>query len=204
MDSRNSVCEEIDGRNSVRKEIDRRNLANEEMDGREMDRERLFNSGVLIEHGPGAVLPPREEWEKKKGGYVVIECPKRIPCNPCATSCPTKAVRPFEDINAQPSIDYSKCTGCGLCVAKCPGLACFVIDLTYGNEDQALIKLPYEMLPIPQKGQTAGCLDRRGRRVAEGVVVDVREPWKDRTRVVSLAIPRALADEIRGMEVDAG
>lgn len=169
-----------------------------------LERERLFNSGVLIEHGPGAVLPPQKEWENKRGGYVVIECPKRIPCNPCATSCPTGAVRPFQDINDQPSIDYSKCTGCGLCVARCPGLACFVVDLTYGAEDQALIKLPYEMLPIPEKGQSVSCLDRQGRRVAEGVVIDVKEPWKDRTRVVSLAIPKELADEIRGMEVDAG
>ena len=64
------------------------------------DKEKLFNSGVLTEHGiPGATLPPAEKWENKKGGYVIIECPKRIPCNPCATSCPTGAVLPFEDIN---------------------------------------------------------------------------------------------------------
>ena len=77
------------------------------------DKEKLFNSGILVEHCEGAVLPPQEQWEKKKGGYVVIECPKRIPCNPCYTSCPTGAVLPFEDINDTPRIDYSKCTGCG-------------------------------------------------------------------------------------------
>lgn len=166
-----------------------------------MDQDLLFNSGVLTEHVPGAELPPLEKWENKKGGYAVIECPKRIPCNPCATSCPVKAVLLFEDINDLPSIDYSKCTGCGLCVARCPGLACFVIDLTYGNHQQALIKMPYEMLPVPVKGQRVRCLDRQGMQVADGIVVDVKEPWKDRTRVVSLAIPRELADEIRGMEV---
>ena len=47
------------------------------------DKEKLFNSGVLVEHTEGAVLPPKEAWEAKKGGYAVIECPKRIPCNPC-------------------------------------------------------------------------------------------------------------------------
>jgi Fe-S-cluster-containing hydrogenase component 2 len=168
-----------------------------------MDKERLFNSGVLVEHGPGAVLPSQDEWEQKKGGFAVIECPKRIPCNPCSTSCPVKAVKPFSDINDRPSIDYSKCTGCGLCVARCPGLACFVIDLTYGKEDEALIKLPYEMLPLPVKGQTVACLDREGKKVAQGLVVDVKEPWKDKTQVVSVAIPRNLVDVIRGMEVEA-
>ena len=115
------------------------------------DKEKLFNSGILVEHCEGAVLPPKEQWEKKKGGYVVIECPKRIPCNPCYTSCPTGAVLPFEDINDTPKIDYSKCTGCGICVSRCPGLACFVIDMTYA-EDKAVIKLPYELLPLPERG----------------------------------------------------
>ena len=169
-----------------------------------MKQEELFNSGVLTEHCPGAVLPPISLWEKKKGGFAVIECPKRIPCNPCATSCPTGAVLPFEDINDTPRIDYEKCTGCGKCVARCPGLACFVIDLTYGGEDQALISMPYELLPVPEKGGTVACLDRIGRVVAEGLVTAVREPWKDQTRVVSVVIPRTLAEEIRGCKVVNG
>ena len=37
------------------------------------------------------------------------------------------------------------------CVAVCPGLACFVVDLTWGDEHQALMKIPYEMLPIPSE-----------------------------------------------------
>ena len=52
------------------------------------DKEKLFNSGILVEHCEGAVLPPKEQWEKKKGGYVVIECPKRIPCNPVLHELP--------------------------------------------------------------------------------------------------------------------
>lgn len=69
---------------------------------------------------------------------------KGIPCNPCHNELPTGAVVEFKDINDQPEIDYEKCTGCGMCVAKCPGLACFVIDLTF-SEDKALLKLPYEL-----------------------------------------------------------
>ena len=164
------------------------------------DKEKLFNSGILVEAMPGAILPPKENWEAKKGGYVVIECPQRIPCNPCATSCPTGAVKPFVDINDTPEIDYSKCTGCGICIAKCPGLACFVVDLTYGA-DEALIKLPYELIPVPEKGQKVKCLNRTGEVVAEGEVLAVAEPFKDQTKVVSVIIPKKLAGEIRAIKV---
>lgn len=165
------------------------------------DKEELFNSGILTEHMPGAVLPPGDLWEHKKGGLVVIECPQRIPCNPCATSCPTGAVVPVDDINEVPRIDYEKCIGCGKCVALCPGLACFVIDLTFGGEDEALIQLPYEQLPVPAKGDMVACLDRAGKVVANGFVEAVKEPWKDRTKVVSVIIPRVLSDQIRGCRV---
>ncbi len=164
------------------------------------EKEKLFNSGILVEHCEGAVLPPKERWESKKGGYAVIECPKRIPCNPCYTSCPTGAVLPFEDINDTPKIDYAKCTGCGICVSRCPGLACFVIDLTYA-EDKAVIKLPYEMLPLPETGQTVKCLGRDGAETAEGEIINVAEPSKDKTYVVSVVIPKAKIDEIRAIKV---
>ncbi|MEG1912900.1 MAG: (2Fe-2S)-binding protein [Cloacibacillus sp.] len=163
-------------------------------------KEKIFNSGILTDHVEGAVLPPQEKWEQKKGGYVVIECPKRIPCNPCFTSCPTGAVLPFEDINDTPKINYDKCTGCGICVSRCPGLACFVIDMTYAP-DKAVIKLPYELIPVPEKGQTVVCLNRMGQPVAEGEVVSVTEPSKDRTYVVSVVIPKELADEVRAISV---
>ena len=164
------------------------------------DNEKLFNSGVLVEHCEGALLPPKEKWETKKGGLVVIECPKRIPCNPCATSCPTGAVLPFEDINDTPRIDYDKCTGCGICVSRCPGLACFVIDLTHGP-DTAILKLSYELLPLPKKGDIVKLMNRVGEEVGEGEVTLVTEPSKDSTYVVSVIIPKDKIDEIRAIKV---
>jgi Fe-S-cluster-containing hydrogenase component 2 len=161
-------------------------------------KERDFNSGILVENRAGAVLPPQKEWEAKKGGYVIIECPQRIPCNPCATSCPTGAVVPFKDINDVPVIDYSKCTGCGLCVAKCPGLACFVVDISGAD---AIVKLPYELVPVPEKGEKVKCLNRRGEEVTDGVVENVAEPFKDQTKVISVKIPKNLAGEVRAIKV---
>lgn len=162
--------------------------------------EKLFNSGVLTEKCKGAILPPKDLWEKKKGGLVVIECPQRIPCNPCHTGCPTGAVTEFADINDQPSIDYSKCTGCGLCIAKCPGLACFVVDLTFAA-DRALIKLPYEMMPIPKKGDIVSCLNRVGETITDGVVENITEPWKDSTKVIHVSIDKKYIDDVRAVRV---
>ena len=98
------------------------------------DKEKLFCSGVLVENRPGAILPPQESWENKNGGYVIIECPQRIPCNPCATSCPTGAVKRFADINDVPEIDYEKCTGCGLCAAQMSDLPASLSTLLYGAD----------------------------------------------------------------------
>jgi Fe-S-cluster-containing hydrogenase component 2 len=166
------------------------------------DSEKLFNSGVLTEERPGAVKPPLGIWEASKSGLVVVECPQRIPCNPCSTSCPAGAVKPFSDINNTPEIDYAKCTGCAICVAVCPGLACFVIDISSGG-DRALYKLPYEMLPLPEKGDTVDCLGRTGEVLAQGIVEAVTEPKKDRTKVVHVSAPKDLAGGIRAIRARA-
>ncbi len=162
--------------------------------------DRSFESGVLDGERAGAVLPPEDLWREKKNGLVVIECPQRIPCNPCNTSCPTGAVKPFADINDVPAIDYAKCTGCGLCVAKCPGLACFVIDRTFAP-GRALIKLPHEMQPVPGAGDTVECLNRTGEAVCTGRVEGVAEPLKDRTRVVSVSVGSEFISEVRAIRV---
>lgn len=142
-----------------------------------------------------------ELWAGKKGGLVVVECPQRIPCNPCHTSCPTGAIVAFEDINDVPRVDYSKCTGCALCVAVCPGLACFVVDLSYAA-DTALMKLPYEFLPRPEAGQMVHLLSRTGESLAMGKVLRVVEPHKDRTLVVHVEVPKALVNDVRAVRVE--
>ena len=164
------------------------------------ENEMLFNSGVLQGERKGAVRPPESIWRDKRGGLVVVECPQRIPCNPCNTSCPVGAIKTFQDINDTPEIDYSKCTGCAICSAVCPGLACFVIDLTF-SPDRALYKLPYEMLPVPAKGDEVQCLGREGEVLAKGRVEAVTEPKRDRTLVVHVSAPKELANDIRAVRV---
>lgn len=160
-----------------------------------------FATGVLTQEMAKATAPPTELWEGKRGGLVIIECPQPIPCDPCHTSCPTGAVLPFEDINDLPKVDYAKCTGCAMCVAKCPGLACFVVDLTYGGEDEALIKLPYEMILRPEEGTEVECLNRVGEPAATGMIIKVQEPQRDKTLVVHVAVPKSLVLDIRAIRV---
>mgnify|MGYP000787989459 CR=1 FL=1 len=136
------------------------------------DKEKLFNSGVLVEHTEGAVLPPKEAWEAKKGGYAVIECPKRIPCTPCYTSCPTGAVLPFEDINDVPRIDYAKCTGCGICrnICRVDGISGIVPARVFHLGTVALGRFPQNLCarcgtPVPRGSELCGvCLSQTQRR----------------------------------------
>jgi Fe-S-cluster-containing hydrogenase component 2 len=165
-----------------------------------MDAPKTFESGVLSGTRAGVSCPPSDLWKGKKGGLVIVECPQRIPCNPCNTSCPTGAIVEFKDINDVPEVDYGKCTGCALCVAKCPGLACFVADLTFGD-GVALMKLPYEMLPVPAKGDSVKCLGRAGETVCEGRVENVTEPHRDRTRVVHVSVPAGHVSDVRAIRV---
>jgi Fe-S-cluster-containing hydrogenase component 2 len=165
-----------------------------------MNAPKSFESGVLTEERPGAVRPPSDLWNEHKGGLAIVECPQRIPCNPCNTSCPTGAITAFADINDVPRIDYVKCTGCAMCVAKCPGLACFVADLTFGD-GVALMKLPYEMLPVPAKGDRVACLGRIGEKVCDGRVENVTEPLKDKTRVVHVSVPSDKVNDVRAIRV---
>ncbi len=153
-------------------------------------------------------LPTETELEKvipspenlARGPVVIVECFQDIPCDPCAASCPSGAILPFEDINDQPEVDYSKCTGCGLCIASCPGLAIFVVDLNYSSTE-ALIKIPYEMLPLPEKGQIVSGLDRSGQKLADVKVAKVFKT-KNKTNVITIIVPKDLAMVIRNIKVE--
>jgi Fe-S-cluster-containing hydrogenase component 2 len=141
------------------------------------------------------LLPPEERL--KKGPVAILECPEQIPCNICVPYCGLKAIK-MDKITDIPRVDWDKCTGCGLCVAVCPGLAAFVIDLSRNDYDY--VTLPHEFLPVPRLGETVTLLNRRGERVGEGVVVRLWE--KNKTRVVTVRVPKGLGLEVRAIWVE--
>lgn len=134
----------------------------------------------------------------KQGRVAVAECYQRIPCNPCQSACPRKAIEVGEDINNLPVVNSALCTGCGICLSKCPGLAIMVVDCTVGG-GMAEISLPYEFLPLPQAGDMVTALNRGGETLCEAKVVKVQNPPSfDRTPVVTLRVEEKYLYEARG------
>jgi len=93
--------------------------------------------------------PPQEQLAGRR--LAVVECGHEIPCNPCETSCARGALTVGETITSLPVLDAERCDGCGSCMADCPGLAIFVVDLTRGD-GRAEVWLPHEFLPVPAPG----------------------------------------------------
>ena len=104
-------------------------------------------------------FPPIERINR--GPVAVVECYQKIPCNPCQTACPFGAIRIGEDINEIPCRDENVCTGCGVCVAKCPGLSIMIVDGSKSAETVEF-RIPYEFLPLPEAGEKVTGLDRAG------------------------------------------
>ncbi len=159
----------------------------------------LENTGIVPQEMVEKILPSEER--RAKGPYAIFECFQEIPCNPCFTGCKVGAVQPFEDINHIPVINHEKCTGCGLCVSACPGLACFVIDETYSDKETT-IKIPYEFLPLPEVGQEVDALDRKGEVIGKAKVVAVQSNKKlDHTNAITIAVPKDQALVVRNIRL---
>ena len=132
-----------------------------------------------------------------RGPVAVVECYQKIPCNPCQTACPTGAIRIGDDINEIPKRDEELCGGCGLCVAKCPGLSIMIVDGSK-SEDTVEFRIPYEFLSLPEAGEKVIGLDRAGQPICEAKVIRVMNPPSfDRTPVITLEVGRKYLYDFR-------
>jgi Fe-S-cluster-containing hydrogenase component 2 len=135
-----------------------------------------------------------------KGPVAVVECIQEIPCNPCEAACPVGAIKVGEPITALPIVDSVACTGCGICVAQCPGLGIFLVDKTYSDKE-ATVAFPYEYLPLPEAGAAVKAVNRAGEVVCDAKVVKVMNPKSfNRTPVVTIAVPKELSDDVRSIK----
>jgi len=133
------------------------------------------------------------------GPVVMVECIENIPCNPCAYACPRKAITIEGELTDTPKVDFSKCNGCTLCIAKCPGLAIFVVQRDF-SKTEATVTMPYELLPRPEAGKRVVCVDRAGRQVCRGKVVKVLDTKAlNRCAVVTVAVPKRYWNVVRGI-----
>lgn len=158
----------------------------------------LERTGIPTDDDLEKVIPDKKRLARDP--VVTIECFQRIPCDPCAISCKLGAIKPFKDINDLPMVDFDKCTGCGICISSCPGLAIFVIDMNYSDE-KSLIKLPHEMLPLPEKGEDVYALDRAGSILGKVKVVRVLK-IKNKTNIISLEVPKSMVMKVRSIKME--
>lgn len=145
-------------------------------------------------------FPPVERIDR--GPVAVIECYEKIPCNPCATACRVHAIEIGDDINTIPALAPAVCTGCAVCLSRCPGLAIMVVDGSKSN-DFIEFRIPYEFLPLPKEGDAVWGLDRAGRRLSRVRVLRVQNPKAfDRTPVVTLEVPRSELYSFRSIALE--
>ena len=118
---------------------------------------------------------------------AILECYEDIPCNPCATNCPFDAITIGENINTQPVLNADKCTGCGICVQVCPGLAIVVVNV---RNDEAVFKIPYEFLPMPLVNESWHGVNRSGDVICDAKIEKVLLSKKqDHTAMVTVSVP---------------
>ena len=162
--------------------------------------EGVVYTGVPSKEELAACPGVPSEGRMRKGRVACIECVQEIPCNPCEGACPVGAITVGDQITHLPVLDEEKCTGCGMCVANCPGLAITVIDKSY-SETEAVVEFPFEYLPLPQKGDRVEAVSRGGEVVCEATVTNVRQlKAYGGTAIVGIAIPKEYADEVRSMK----
>ncbi len=134
-----------------------------------------------------------------RGPVAIYECVEEIPCDVCVFSCPFNAVskNKMTDI---PKVDFERCTGCGVCVGRCPGLAVFVVDVSREG-DEGYVTLPHELLPPPSQGDAVVVLDREGGEAGTGRVVKTYRDRLTGSWVTTVAVPKNLVMNVRAIRV---
>lgn len=161
--------------------------------------EGVVYTGVPSEEELAACPGVPSEERMRRGRVACIECVQEIPCNPCEGICRFGAITVGEQITNLPCLDEEKCTGCGLCVANCPGLAITIIDKSYSPEE-ATIDFPFEYLPLPAEGDTVDAVSRAGETVCKGRILRVTKlPAYAGTAVIRMAVPQQYIDQVRSM-----
>jgi len=132
----------------------------------------------------------------------IFFCSEEIPCNPCATVCPTNAIhlRPLRGtIMDLPYFDNTKCIGCMSCVSICPGLAISLVRRV--AEDSAEVVLPWEFEADFEIGHEMELVDQEGRFLEKAPVAAKRHNKKNNTWLLTFRTSVQNASSIAGIRV---
>jgi len=165
-----------------------------------------YETAEILKSRPGRTDPETYP-EDERGVFPVLHCVQEIPCDPCTTVCKQDLIHIHSsDIRCLPVFEVKDgqkgCTGCEKCVTICPGLAISLVDYRKDPEFPT-VTLPYEFLKDGiETGDTVTVLDTEGTALADVEVTGVRAiKANDRTVLVKLKTPRAVAKKVAGLRV---
>ena len=143
-----------------------------------------------------SALLPGKEWRP------VFFCSEEIPCNPCATVCPTASIHLRKvrgDLMDLPYFDGSKCAGCMSCVAVCPGLAVSLVRRL--DEATAEVVLPWEFGERCPPGTLLELVDQTGSFLVRSPVDSLRQSSRKGTWLIGFKVEPRLASAIAGVRI---
>ena len=153
----------------------------------------------LLLHQRTKQLKASMETPLKYGYYLPNFTDKCFGCGKCEKACRAGALK-LEDLpDGQTRIVITpwKCSECEVCVASCSGQAIFLVDETY-EPGFATVTLPYEFLPLPEKGEKGYGMSRSGEKICEAEVVSVRTSKAfDHTNLLTIKVPADMAMKAR-------
>ena len=162
----------------------------------------------ILKSKPGARSAPHHP-TTGEGMFPVLHCHEEIPCDPCTAVCPQGLIRiDPADIRKRPQFvarEGEACLGCERCVVICPGLAITLVDFRRDQEN-ATVTVPFELgAEAVREGDRVTAVDVAGEDLGPVAVTGVRASARnDRTVLVKLSAPHAIAARIAGIRVRAG
>ena len=148
---------------------------------------------------PKTIVTPTQE----EGIFPIFHCDQEIPCNPCTSVCPQHQIETENDLIT--NLPYFKgekvCTGCGRCVAVCPGLAVSLVDYRKDNKNP-FVTLPHEMVKESvNKGDKVTVMSNVG-ELGEFIIKRTRKLKEyPRTQLITIMLPRKVAKYAIGIKI---
>lgn len=152
---------------------------------------------------PGGRVHPHSSPSATGGVFPVLHCFQEIPCNPCMTSCPKNLIgTKGHPVLGIPEYSGEGCTGCGKCVAVCPGLAVTLVD-SRKRPERPIVTIPFELgswlLPT---GRELDLTDWQGEPLGRGILVDARNaPGDGRTVLLRVETDARIAARVAGVRI---
>jgi len=158
----------------------------------------------VLKSEPGEIHPVKYPKEREQV-FPVLHCFEEIPCNPCTEVCPHNSI--FIEDHSLMGIPHfkGKCSGCGKCLAICPGLAITLVDFRKSDEGSAHVTVPFELLEnVLKTGEKFPIVDIDGNYLTDAEVIKIRNPkFADRTLLVTLSVPAKYAYPVAGIRIQS-